>query len=397
MVVRSTFKASVFVLAFAAPALAGNVWIVDAAMGPGAQFADIAPAVFAASNGDVVLVRSGAYSGFVSQKALAICADAGATVTISSASGGSVMLTPFGMQSWLHGVSGSRLLAPSSIGSGGGLLVSDCTFVASMQNQPGVEVAASGPVILDHVHSTGAAGLGFAAGGFGLRSGLADVAAYDSTFIGGAGVDASTTSSATAGGAGVHALVTTKVFLSRCTAQGGKGGNGSSAGGCQAPSVGGAGLLVLNNAAAFLSDTPCTGGAGGTAAAGCGANGADGPSISGPSTTLVSKPTLDVTTIVREGQQGAVQSSMLPGLNAVMIGSLQAFQSVPPLHGLLHVGNPVLVVTLPPSGLMTFTLSDLGVGVPYALLRAQAVHADPATQSVELGQTCGMLLLDAAY
>jgi len=34
---------------------------------------------------------------------------------------------------------------------------------------------------------------------------------------------------------------------------------------------------------------------------------------------------------------------------------------------------------------------------PLDALLAQAAHADPFTQSVALGQTCGVLLLDSAY
>ena len=59
-----------------APLIANQVWIVDAQLGTGAQYASIQPAVQAALDGDVILVRSGHYPTFqVGSKSLAICAD----------------------------------------------------------------------------------------------------------------------------------------------------------------------------------------------------------------------------------------------------------------------------------------------------------------------------------
>lgn len=393
MIVRSIRY--LVVLTCAAPAFASNVWIVDAAMGPGAHFSDIPAAVIAASSGDVVLVRSGAYTGFViSGKALAVCADAGAVVTLSPAASGVAVVAPANAQVWVHGTTGGRLIVQSGSGR---VLVSDGSFVGPNPVVPAIEVLNNAPVILDHVQGTGGAGAGVASGGFGLRTGFADVVAYESTFTGGAGLNASAGAPATAGGAGAFAYISTSLQLSNCTVQGGKGGDGFFATSCVAPGAGGAGASSANGSSLFVSNCAIAGGAGGSAATGCGANGADGPGISGPSTTLVQRPTLDVMTVVREGQQGSVQTSTLPGLNAVLIGSLQAFQPVPPFHGLLHVADPVLMVTMPPSGFVSYTVSELGAGVPFALLRAQAVHADPTTQSVEFGQTCGVLLLDSAY
>lgn len=53
--------ALVLALASHAPWLAaqGQVWVVDAASGPGTDFVDIGGAVLSASDGDTILVRSG--------------------------------------------------------------------------------------------------------------------------------------------------------------------------------------------------------------------------------------------------------------------------------------------------------------------------------------------------
>src|SRR5262245_23875185 len=77
-------------VAFASPlasAQNANVLVVDAAGGPGSAFTDIQPAINAAANGDIVLVRSGSYAGFeVQAKSVSIVADAGASVVVNSAS-----------------------------------------------------------------------------------------------------------------------------------------------------------------------------------------------------------------------------------------------------------------------------------------------------------------------
>lgn len=62
---------------------AGSVLVVDDTPGPGVQFSDIAPAVAAASDGDLILVKSGTYSGFdIHHRSLSVVADIGAMVEI---------------------------------------------------------------------------------------------------------------------------------------------------------------------------------------------------------------------------------------------------------------------------------------------------------------------------
>src|SRR6188474_1656426 len=71
--------------ALSTPALAlGQVHVVDA--NGGGDFADIQPAVDAAGEGDVILVRGGHYSSFsVSGKDLVIVAETGATPAVDGA------------------------------------------------------------------------------------------------------------------------------------------------------------------------------------------------------------------------------------------------------------------------------------------------------------------------
>jgi len=69
----------------AAATAAGEVLVVDAGGGPGAAFTDLQPAVDAANDGDLILVRSGKYSAFrIDDKALFVQAQAGAVVLVES-------------------------------------------------------------------------------------------------------------------------------------------------------------------------------------------------------------------------------------------------------------------------------------------------------------------------
>ncbi len=70
-------------LAFAAPALAQNVWIVDAGAGAGTHFADLPTAVASPNvlDGDVIVVRTGPFGegavGFTTSKGLTILGEGG--------------------------------------------------------------------------------------------------------------------------------------------------------------------------------------------------------------------------------------------------------------------------------------------------------------------------------
>ncbi len=70
-------------LALASPTLA-STFVIDDDGGPGVDFTDIAPAIAAASPGDVLLVRSGSYSAFTLTKGLSLLGEPGVTVTHTS-------------------------------------------------------------------------------------------------------------------------------------------------------------------------------------------------------------------------------------------------------------------------------------------------------------------------
>jgi hypothetical protein len=78
ILIRLSFFIVFFILlASAGGGAFGATWIVDDDGGPGVDFTDIPPAIAAASTGDLILVRTGGYSGFVLDKDLVVVADTG--------------------------------------------------------------------------------------------------------------------------------------------------------------------------------------------------------------------------------------------------------------------------------------------------------------------------------
>src|SRR5262245_16335265 len=75
---------SLLSLLLASSAAAQSVFVVAPAPGPGVYATDIQPAIDAAANGDVVLVKPGAYSTFtITGKGVSVIADTGANVVVN--------------------------------------------------------------------------------------------------------------------------------------------------------------------------------------------------------------------------------------------------------------------------------------------------------------------------
>jgi hypothetical protein len=80
--VHHAWRAASFFLSFGAcgSAAAQSTWIVDAANGPGAHFTTLAPAIAAAQEGDLVLVRAGTYRPVTVSKGLRLVGEPGAEI-----------------------------------------------------------------------------------------------------------------------------------------------------------------------------------------------------------------------------------------------------------------------------------------------------------------------------
>ena len=71
-------------ISFATLSKGPQTWIVDVNGGPGADFLNISPAVTAASDGDLILVRPGNYSWFAVDKRLTVIGDPGGVTVVGT-------------------------------------------------------------------------------------------------------------------------------------------------------------------------------------------------------------------------------------------------------------------------------------------------------------------------
>lgn len=83
LIVSSYFMLSCLSFLLIGVPATGTTWIVDDDGGPGVDFTDIPPAIVAASDYDLILVRDGTYQGFTLKKGLTIAADTGCEPVLS--------------------------------------------------------------------------------------------------------------------------------------------------------------------------------------------------------------------------------------------------------------------------------------------------------------------------
>ncbi len=69
----------------------GRTWIVDAQNGTGTHFVDLPQAVAAVADGDILIVRSGTYTGFSTNKALAILGDSSRPTVVNAVGNGATI------------------------------------------------------------------------------------------------------------------------------------------------------------------------------------------------------------------------------------------------------------------------------------------------------------------
>ncbi len=221
---------SLLVLASGAAAQ-GQVWVVDDDGGPGVAFTDVQAAVDAASDGDLVLVRPGAYAGFsIVAKGLAVVGDLGADVFVS---GGCVV----------SGLAASQTVELRALD------------IASTASVPALRLDSNmGSVWIEDVD---VAQLG---PGGSASLGAVDVAGCAGVTLQRCTVAVAIPSSPAVGNGGMHGVrvASSSVFLHLVTATGGKGKPGSTD-----STIGGAGLLVASGSA-FLYGGVFRGGEGAT-------------------------------------------------------------------------------------------------------------------------------------
>jgi hypothetical protein len=408
-------------LLLASPLAADVVTVDDSG---GADFTDLQPAIDAAGEGDLVLVRAGSYGPFeVVGKALAIVADDAAVAT-----GPGVVrdLAP-GQTVVLRGL---RVVQPAGAAATVPLLALYHDLGVVVVDACHLDGASSDPIYsTSALLADGCAGVFVtgstieAAGGtqffvgpgpFGASHGIdardSAVAVHGCDVRGGDGaagwfVDFNVGVPPVAGAHG--AAVSGGLFFaagSRFTGGSGGAGGGWPGGGCWSGGAGGAGLAAADVAAQVL-DTQLTGGAGGPATdAPCGDGASGAPMLASGSGSIGSLPAkagaLSAAPPRREGEATGLEVAAEPGALVAAFASLQsAFAPLPALPGYAALAAPFALGTsvVAPDGVAVFTapVPELGAGVAQVVLLAQAIVLAPGAGPVPTGPAA-LVLLDAA-
>jgi hypothetical protein len=410
-----------------------GVLVVDAANGPGTDFTSLQDAIGAAASGDVLLVRSGTYDAphVVSGMAIAIVADAGATVVVTNTNPNSftssaLQVTANATQpTLLQGlacVSGpasttatatAALRISGNSASSAHVFVDSCDGLANVGN--GIDAASPSSTILTHCTAKGGDGAAvlpviFVAG-FGLFVGSGQVSAFDSAFVGGNGMDANPAAASIliGGGSGVRVFspgsVRNKV-LSACTVIGGLGGNGADQPVCLLPGNGGHGTETVAGLGPYLVDVDATGGLGGVHAPNC--TGGGGFAGVAHSTAFLGLPPLPLAgepgrvlalAPKREGEAVGVTVEGAPNhATFLVIGFSPTHVIAPELAGSLVV-NPNTIVALgsmPPAGSITLSTHapTMPVGVEAGIVYLQPITQDMTSGQATLGAPSALVILD---
>lgn len=407
----------------------GSVLVVDDDGGPGVGFTDLPAAVAAASDGDVLVVRDGSYSGFTLEaKGLAVFADTGAAPAID----GTVVVRNLGasQRAVLRGLATG--LVPVASGAGivvegnaGPVRIEDCTFVGADGNQYLVSPGANGAYVeqssdVSFARCVLTAGDGAdvsdvlvgaqGPGGVGLLVLASNVVVTGTVVTGGEGGSDSSgfALSGSFGGAGAR-FVSGLTVASASTFNGGRGGSGGSAWewkGCGSGGAGGAGAQLLGGELATV-DVTLVGGPGGfgIAAYGC-PNGPPGAGLvqTGGTLTPLAGPAagFTMTAPLRPSTPAAVTVEAVEGELAVVAFAFDTgFDYVPLWSNVLLLAGPLAALplsTVQPGGTLSVTFGYAGLppGVQSVLVHGQAAIAG-STGPARLTPASTTVLLGAGY
>ncbi len=223
--------------AFTSPAAAAT-WIVDAAAGPGFHYTDIPPAIVGAAPGDLLLVRTGVYTGFTLGKALAVVAETGHDPKVS----GNSMVTaiPAGGAAVISGLEFKHMHLADCQGS---VHLDDCTSAES-QATPVLWIERCDLVTVSrcHLEQVGVGGGGMIEAGALIDD--ATVVISSSSLVGADGLDGFDLMEAYDGAAGIDARDSV-LYVQSSSSQGGDGGDYQDSGGwLLGPGDGGHGIKV---------------------------------------------------------------------------------------------------------------------------------------------------------
>ncbi len=407
---------AVFVPAALAPSLfaQGSVWVVDVDGGATADADQIGDALALASDGDVIVVRSGSYLPFtVDGLSVVITSEAGADVSVGSdVVGGANVIrirnVPAGETVTLRGIDVDqtwsepyRALEIESCA--GAVRIEDCTFapqpnslnlIADTTALEVVRIVDCAAVALTRCQVVAGDGFGIGLGGQtdagpAVSATASNVAVYACSFEGGRGADSYQTPidlivPPSPGGDG-FVQNGGVLFVSDSTFIGGDGGDGVTGFGCSGSGDGGAGLRVSPDGTTVVLVSTFTGGVAGIPGAGC-SSGSDGPSVVPGATlqALFAPPRgLASNGPVREGQTATLTSSGVENDVVVLLAGTALHQLTLPLSGVLLTA-PILIQPLGvvPAGGQLVTQVPIGPFTNPALegfgLHLQAAHVQVA-------------------
>ena len=397
-----------------------DVWVVDQASGPGADFGDIQLAVNAASDGDTIVVKDGSYQMFaVDGKSLSIVADGDSVL----ANGGSIFYSVSAME--IRNLTADQEVVLRGLQTDTGIGIRNCdgavwlddlyvtgdvpcssggTTGAYIENSHKVTITNSelhGETNSDPWHQHLIAD--------GVWAVSSTVQFYDCVIEGGWGEDDNTP---LPGGAGLR-IDDSTVTVVGCTIAGGPGGvdPGNTFQGTTlctgSHAIGGAGILFENGTGVLYSgESTAVGGVASLEPLCPGQTGPPGPAISGIGTIvpLVGFARhLQANSPVRGGEQLTFDVEGQAGELPLLLVSL-AHEPLPLYahSGVLLVAFPlsdVFVLPILPAGgqaSLSFPVPNVGSLVGAVSYRIQAVFVDAAS-SIWLGAGTTTVLLDSSF
>ena len=388
------FRSGLVFLALAGSLPAQNVHLVDDS--GGADFTTVHEAVAAAASGDIVIVKTGVYSGDVTidAKSLVVAADTGAAVDYSGrfliqnlGADQSVLWSDFDVTP----PSGGTFGALDVLSNAGPVWIDGVTFDAFIGHiiPHMIQVNASGPVVFLDCSTFGGTFPGGASSP-GLRSTSSDVYLHDSNITGGNGYGG--LGGPFPGGTGVL-LSDGRLFSMGSVIQGGQGTGVGSPFGCTGVSgAGGTGLLLTgSNPVADLYDTDLLGGlAGALSGTGTCTEGPAGSPLATEAGTVtqldVAAKNFTIVSPVREFEPVSVTISGDPGdLVWVAFSTSPTLQPFPGIIGPLFVGSPLIfsVGALGITGELAFAgPAFVPPGAEGQMYYAQALFVDTLGQAI---------------
>ena len=383
------------------PLAAQNVHTVDDS--GGADFLTIEQAIFAASDGDLILVHEGAYVGCrISGKSLTVvAADGPGTVEVQNF----FLFNPTGtiavdslaadQQVILRGLRTNTApfteneVAAYVVNCEGPVLFEDC----ELRNTSGValDVFNASVTVQRSVIDAGGSQYDAFINEYLSRPGIeaddATVFLHDCDVRGSVGPDAQQqpfgpVSPPGPGGSAIFARFGSRVFVFGSTLTGGDGGSGTATF-CFDGKSGGNGITTQATSLVRLRDTTVEAGVAGVGGPGCGlGDGLDGVPLFGNPDTFEMLPGLSypfsISSPVREGETVLVTYSGEPGDVAFMAisESLRPGFYLPARSSALHLGPFTSVVMLdpvPPSGTRTLSIPipELGPGIDFLAFHCQ--------------------------